>query len=534
MARLAPRYIRSSRSCAGGPPGPVGHRAYSADVDDGDERTAVSYSSFISSGGPGRAAPDEEPGPELADIGKLARRLVRRATAAARAEDEEPVPRELQRHLGRDVTELPVVGSSWPAYDHVNVQRGLDAWLARDGRRHRLIGLRGYRHRDFGLPDLLQAGGDAGGIGLGSVARVAQLAGPDGQTLACVQCGVYLVEDGDVRIALLLRSPEEHAHSDVTIEVCAPDETAAQQVLDGIRELALELNVFRGHVITFGGEVFGHRRDALLQYLDRPRLDRSAVILPDDVLDGIERQVVGIAEHAGALRASGQHLKRGVLLHGPPGTGKTHTVRYLLGQRPDATAIVISGYALRWIAQACSVARALQPSIIVIEDVDLIAEERGSHGSENAMLFQLLNEMDGLGSDVDVTFLLTTNRADLLEEALAARPGRVDHAAELPVPDGDGRRRLMALYRGSLALELTDPDAVVERTAGVTASFLKELLRRAALVAAERDPGPAGGEAALRVTDEDMSAALDQLLDTRSQLTRILLGARAGHDEATD
>ena len=94
--------------------------------------------------------------------------------------------------------------------------------------------------------------------------------------------------------------------------------------------------------------------------------------------------------------------------------------------------------------------------------------------------------MDGLGADADVTFLLTTNRADLLEEALAARPGRVDHAAELPIPDRDARRRLIQLYRGGLTLDLTDGETVLTRTDGVTASFLKELLRRAALVAAEQ------------------------------------------------
>ena len=108
--------------------------------------------------------------------------------------------------------------------------------------------------------------------------------------------------------------------------------------------------------------------------------------------------------------------------------------------------------------------------------------------------------MDGLGSEADVTFLLTTNRADLLEGALAARPGRVDHAVELPVPDADARRRLIELYQGRLVLELADPDAPVRRTEGVTASFLKELLRRAALSAAERDgpqpDGPAPDEAA--------------------------------------
>lgn len=159
------------------------------------------------------------------------------------------------------------------------------------------------------------------------------------------------------------------------------------------------------------------------------------------------------------------------------------------------------------------------------------------HPGQHPLLFQLLNEMDGLGEDTDVTFLLTTNRADLLEEALAARPGRVDHAAELPVPDRGARRRLIQLYRGRLTLDLTDAETVINRTDGVTASFLKELLRRAALVAAEEltasGPETAGGPAtpaALRVTDAHLKAALDQLLDTRSQLTRVLLG---GHQHAT-
>jgi ATP-dependent 26S proteasome regulatory subunit len=137
------------------------------------------------------------------------------------------------------------------------------------------------------------------------------------------------------------------------------------------------------------------------------------------------------------------------------------------------------------------------------------------------LLFQLLNEMDGLGADLDVTFLLTTNRADLLEPALAQRPGRVDHAALLPLPDAGARRRLLQLYQGNLDLDLTGLGAVISRTEGVTASFLKELLRRAALNAAE----DAGAEAPLRVTDAHLSIALDELLDTRNQLTRVLLGA---------
>jgi len=196
-------------------------------------------------------------------------------------------------------------------------------------------------------------------------------------------------------------------------------------------------------------------------------------------------------------------------------------VRYLLSQLPDLTVIVISGRALSRIREACSVARTLQPAIVVVEDVDLIAEQREARPGEHPLLFQLLNEMDGLNSAADVTFLLTTNRADLLEPALADRPGRVDLAAELPVPDAEARRRLIRLYQGNLVLDLTREDSLIERTEGVTAAFLKELLRKAALLSCEDDEA---GEGAIRVTDAHLSAALDQLLDSRNQLTRVLLG----------
>jgi hypothetical protein len=462
--------------------------------------------------------------PELADIGRLARRLVRRTVAAARA-DEGSVGKLLAAHLGAHGTTLPVATASWPGYDQVNVQTAVDMWLAEPGRTSQLVGLTDYRHSDFGLADLLQDEGWGRGVGIGSVETQAMPAGPDGETRQCVQCAIYLTTDPGGAAALLLRGPEEHSSSSVDVQVVCTSPDRAQLVIDEIRRLGLEHNVFRGHVVEFGGEVFGHHGGALLSFVTRPDVARDQVILPPDVLDGIERQVVGVARHASRLLASGQHLRRGVLLYGPPGTGKTHTVRYLLGKLHGVTAVLLSGGALGMIAEACSVARALQPSVVVAEDVDLIAEERGRHPGRHPLLFQLLNEMDGLGSDIDVTFLLTTNRADLLEQALAARPGRVDHAAELPVPDSDARLRLLRLYQGRLTLDLSDPESVITRTAGVTASFIKELLRRAALVAAEEDDGTGEvTDAPLTVTDGHLSVALDQLLDTRSRLTQALLG----------
>ena len=140
---------------------------------------------------------------------------------------------------------------------------------------------------------------------------------------------------------------------------------------------------------------------------------------------------------------------------------------------------------------------------------------------QHPLLFQLLNEMDGLAEDADVVFVLTTNRADLLEPALAARPGRVDQAVALELPDAAARRALFELYRGDLPVDTSGLDDVIARTEGVTASFLKELIRRAALLAATRTPD--GRD--LSVAAEDLRGALDELLDTRNAMTRTLLGS---------
>ena len=117
--------------------------------------------------------------PELADLGRLARRMVHRTVAAARAE-EQSVTRLLAGHLQASEATPPVARGSWPAYDQVNVQTGLDAWLAEPGRTHQLVGLTRYRHRDFGLADLLQGGEQPWGPGVGSVATEALPPAPTG------------------------------------------------------------------------------------------------------------------------------------------------------------------------------------------------------------------------------------------------------------------------------------------------------------------------------------------------------------------
>jgi hypothetical protein len=486
----------------------------------------------------GEATADDQP--ELADVGRLARKLMHRAVRTARTEDQ-PLRRVLLDHLGPGAAALPAVSDTCPLYEQVNLQIGLDAWLAEPGREHEAIGITGIaqmRFTDVTIGDLIQAAPDSpyGKAGVSAPVAMDLPCGPDGQTMPCVSNGIYLVREGDERFAIIFKpSGMTVRHTEMNLQVVGPSLRRAETVLREIRALASERSVFRGQVISFGPDLLGLGVGSTpLNFLPRATVTREQLVLPAALLDDIERQVVGVAAHSRRLLASGQHLKRGVLLYGAPGTGKTHTVRYLLGLLPEVTVIAISGRALGRIREACSVARTLQPAIVVVEDVDLIAEERTPRPGEHPLLFQLLNEMEGLNTADNVTFLLTTNRADLLEPALAARPGRVDLAAELPLPDADARRALLRLYQGNLVLERADLDEVVERTDGTTAPFLRELLRKAALLAAEADQaadaagtGEASGQdAPIRVTGTQLTAALDQLLDSRSQLTRVLLGGQ--------
>jgi ATP-dependent 26S proteasome regulatory subunit len=156
--------------------------------------------------------------------------------------------------------------------------------------------------------------------------------------------------------------------------------------------------------------------------------------------------------------------------------------------------------------------------MVVIEDVDLIARSRDDMGPcEESLLNALLNEMDGLKQDADILFILTTNRPEELETALASRPGRIDQAIEVPLPDEIGRNKLVQLYGRGLPLGDAVVDEAAQRTKGVSAAFIKELMRRIAQASIARDGGTS-------VEAGDIGEALDDMLFAGGKLNVKLLG----------
>jgi hypothetical protein len=424
----------------------------------------------------------------------------------------------LTGHLGVPAQDLPVVLEEVPAHRFVD----LDIFLTQEAGKDpgvRLIGVGGgdQRHHSS-LSDILQQSQMFRQFPLSQPDYTNVAVGPDAQRQA-VAFGVWLFTRNGVPMAVVQRNANaQYGKFVASAEVLSPDPAATAELLAALGRQLQGSSVLKGQVISLTTQDFGPG-SAGVTFHARPVLGEEEVILPAGLLAKVSDHALGIAVHRVALKALDQHLKRGILLYGPPGTGKTHTVRYLLGRSEGTTAILLSGGSLAHVGEAARMARALQPSIVVLEDCDLIAEDRSFGHGPQPLLFEVLDAMDGLDADADVTFILTTNRVDMLERALAERPGRVDLAVNIPLPSRQERAGLLRLYSRTIGFSDAAIAAAADSTEGTTASFARELVRRA-VVAAQL--------AGAAVGDAHLEGAVTDLMADSEALTRSLLGSRSG------
>lgn len=443
------------------------------------------------------------------------------ASVAAQAPDGEPeIRRRIREHFGRAPEQLVTVAADFPAIDQANVAIGLEAVLAASDMRSTLIGV--TAEQEYTALTIAQLIAPARGGLMGSSGPMEAPVtygdlevGPD-TTRTCIKRGLFFVHAGEVPVLVLLTGPASHDwRGAVHLEVMADGRAVIERILHAVRREARERSVYRRRVFSIEEN---EMRQESVRFHRLASVPRDQVVLPEGVLERIERLSHGVTRHGERLRAAGRHLRRGLLFHGPPGTGKTLTAMYLASQLEDRTVILMTGRGIGSLETACRMARQLQPAMVILEDVDLIAQSRENQSPGcAALLFELLNQMDGLGEDADVMFLLTTNNPSALESALTARPGRIDQAFSIPLPDENGRARLLELYARGLTLEVDDRAQWVARTAGATGAFIKELLRKAALFAAEEAE-------AIVVRDRHLDAALREMVSD-DVLTRALVGA---------
>ncbi len=419
-------------------------------------------------------------------------------------------------HFGVEPLHLPVVTREIHMSDLPNFTLALAEYLKSDGREHKQYGFtRNYNEVNLSNFVTPNTDSDNSNCLIEGPMRHFHFRLPDHNTMPCVTQGLYLIQEGDKRLAVLVNAGEQMFRESV-IEVMAGQREDAERFLEDIHQRSIEKNIYRGHVLAPTGAEGGGFGIVVNEL---PEIKREALILPPGLLERIERHTIVFSERRETMLKAQRHLKRGLLLHGAPGTGKTMTAMYLATAMKGRTTVSLTGRQFEQLARSCRLAKDLQPSTIILEDIDLIAEERSRsrNGYSTALLFELLNEMDGLSDDLDVLFILTTNRPEILEPALAERPGRIDLAINIPVPDDDCRRRLFELYGQGLDLRVENMQTFIDRTKGASAAFIREVLRKAALFADEVD-------GKLCVKDEQLDAALKELSAHGNALTKSLLG----------
>jgi len=343
----------------------------------------------------------------------------------------------------------------------------------------------------------------------------------------CLLFALWLCGRATERFAVFLSPAERYGENiGVHVEVAVPAGEAGarltETLLRELEERIAQAGSYRGKVVSLEAGSNYRGQSTGLKVHKLHAVSREQVILPERTLELLERNLVGFVAHRERLRALRLPVKKGLLFYGPPGTGKTHTIHYLAGSLPGHTTLLITSAQVSLLAEYMQLARFLQPALVVIEDVDLIARDRNQmHGPcEESLLNALLNEMDGLREDAEIIFVLTTNRPEELEPALASRPGRIDQAIEFPLPDDAGRRKLVRLYAGALTMSEELAEKIVRRTERGSAALIKELMRRSAQFALED-----GRESDLAARDID--AALEEMLFAGGTLNAKLLGAPA-------
>ncbi|WP_019010327.1 ATP-dependent metallopeptidase FtsH/Yme1/Tma family protein, partial [Deinococcus aquatilis] len=229
------------------------------------------------------------------------------------------------------------------------------------------------------------------------------------------------------------------------------------------------------------------------------------------------QEVVEFLRHPERYHQLGARIPHGVLLVGPPGSGKTLLAKAVAGEAKvpyysisgsDFVEMFVGVGAAR-VRDLFEQARKSAPCIVFIDEIDAVGRKRGvslqgGNDEREQTLNQLLVEMDGFGSGQEVIILAATNRPDVLDAALL-RPGRFDRQVVVDAPDVRGREMVLRIHARKKPLDASvDLALVARRTAGMVGADLENLLNEAALLAAR--------EGRTRITGRDVDEARDRVL----------------------
>ena len=273
--------------------------------------------------------------------------------------------------------------------------------------------------------------------------------------------------------------------------VVAPSSPVARRFFEAVCRWGSEVH---GEVLVFREGRWGKSQE-LFESIKGATLE--SLVLPAAVKDEVVENVRGFFGAEETYARYGLPWKRGLLFLGPPGNGKTHTIKALANELGRPVLYVRSfnsqsGTPHDNIGRCFDRARALAPCLLVLEDLDALVDDA------NRSYF--LNEMDGFYSNRGILTVATTNHPERLDPAILDRPSRFDRKFAFALPDEAGRRAFLAHQNARLEPELRMAEAtlasVAARTEGFSYAYLKELVL-SSMMAWARDEGRVGMDAVL-------------------------------------
>ena len=303
---------------------------------------------------------------------------------------------------------------------------------------------------------------------------------------------VYHEEAGPPR--LLIASRGSHEEIEWTSEM-----------LERLRRWMAHHSCYRTHLLQPIQEA--STGELTFKFLSPP--DSTEIRLPEPLRDELEQSFLRFRRQRGILKELGFEARRGILLQGEPGTGKTVTCRYLKSELPDHTFFVVDSNVFHVLDSVFRVARALAPSVVIIEDVDMIAQDRRA-GLQSWILGDLLNLLDGIQDRDDVGIVLTSNSGEFLERALVDRPGRIDHVIRYQPPPEEQRGHLLRSFTRHVTVQMEET-VLVSMTAGLTPAQIREVVKRACI----QSMGRQKGTWSKTLMEEDFKCGLQSLRKSR-------------------
>jgi AAA+ superfamily predicted ATPase len=292
--------------------------------------------------------------------------------------------------------------------------------------------------------------------------------------------GICLAYDGETPLVVEVDlDQEEYGCRHVKVTVHESHKEHATGFLARLTDWVKNHNFLRGKMLVA-------YRNGIVEIAEREHLTWEDVILPTWVKEEIADNTTLLLRNRQAFAQLGVPLKRGILLCGAPGSGKTLLGR-VLASITDCTFLMVSPKAVATssdIAALYDVAKDLKPAIIFFEDVDLFGRDRAE--GADSILGELLNQLDGLLPLDDVITIGSTNFVEFLDKALGERPSRFDRKIELPYPDDECRRVMLRKFSSREDIDFTD---IVRETRGLNGAYIKEVVVTASIFAVKEVEG---------------------------------------------